>query len=68
MSDFKQRLIDEKDELKDKRDKLQNFIGSKIYDELPKVGQSLLVIQLDVMNSYLSVLRSRISLLEDGMW
>ena len=65
MSDYKQRIIDERDDLKVKLTKLQIFLLSTVSKEL--VGDekhwSLLVKQERVMDAYFGILEARIRLL-----
>ena len=61
-----QRVIDEKNELKEKTDKLQQFIGSdaesgKVFHELPAEDKELLLTQHSIMTQYAQVLDKRIS-------
>lgn len=57
---FQQRVIDERQALVEKIDKLGPFIGSDIYNTLPTEEQSRLQSQLNVMNDYASILGDRI--------
>lgn len=57
-----QRVVDEKSELDEKLAKLKVFIASERYQALPGVEQSLLMNQAYYMNSYSSILGSRIYL------
>jgi hypothetical protein len=60
MSDFKSRLIDEKDQLQDKTEKLDAFLKSDKSNEIDNVQRDLLLIQLSSMITYLNVLTIRI--------
>jgi hypothetical protein len=60
---FKERLIQERDELQYKRDKLVVFFSTKTFDDLDKHQQNLLQIQSNVMLTYLEILDQRIELL-----
>jgi len=61
---FKERLIQERDELQYKRDKLVVFFSTKTFDDLDKHQQNLLQIQSNVMFTYLEILDQRIELLD----
>ena len=54
------RMIDELAELKERSDKLVNFIESETYAQLDTTDQGLLSTQLSVMSAYISVLGTRI--------
>jgi hypothetical protein len=58
-----QRVYIERDALKAKMDKLEEFIQHNgVFDTLPFVAQQLLATQLSTMEAYLTVLNTRISL------
>jgi hypothetical protein len=60
MSDWIDRVYDERKELRDKITKLKAFINeSVIYDVLPQEKKDLLCEQLVAMNSYEDVLARR---------
>lgn len=62
MSDYKERLIKEKEELSDKLDKLQQFIfANEKFSELDATNRALLIAQSDAMNSYENILEMRIN-------
>lgn len=64
MEDFKSRLIEERNELETKTNKLESFIAlSSKFKELDKENQSLLRLQHNTMKEYLSILEKRISIL-----
>jgi len=63
MSDFLERLMVEREELRAKMHKLRLFLCSDKFLEIDKIQQDLLSIQIDTMNAYLSVLTARIELL-----
>jgi len=66
MSDFKQRLEIEIEELQDKYDKLSVFISkSKIYEAMFLDEQYLLSEQRGLMNKYLTILKQRKRSIED---
>lgn len=66
MSTFKDRLLEEKEQLTERGNKLEAFINSGKYQELPPVQQSLLRIQLQAMVTYGQCLIERISWIEKG--
>lgn len=57
-----QRVVDEKTELDEKRDKLSIFFDSDIYNGLDEENKSLLRIQHGVMTQYSDILSKRIGL------
>lgn len=61
MQPHQQRVIDEKRELDEKRQKLTTFIGGDVYRTLDKVEQSRLNRQLEAMTLYSNVLKERIA-------
>jgi len=61
MEDYKQRVIDEGTELKDKMEKLGKFILTEAFDELDQDDQDLLKLQLKAMINYLNILTERIN-------
>lgn len=65
MSEYKQRLIDERDALKVRLKKLQIFLLSTVSKELVNDEKhwSLLVKQERIMDAYFGVLEARIRLL-----
>lgn len=65
MSDFKTRLLDEKAQLDDKREKLQSFLGSDKFVQIDSVQQRLLNIQILAMDTYSQCLLERITALEE---
>lgn len=60
-----ERMLDERNDLVNKIDKLSNFISKDEFHDLPDIKQELLYTQLNVMKSYENVLRLRIYI-EDG--
>lgn len=60
MSDFKQRLNDEKEQLKQRLDKLDDFLVSEKVKEIDDVQKALLQVQATAMNTYLQCLKERI--------
>lgn len=66
MSDFKSRLIQEKEDLQEKLSKLQSFLGNaKLFHNIEKIQQSLLFVQASAMETYLCCLHERLSNLSD---
>ena len=61
MSDFKNRLQIEHNELHEKIEKLQAFITGKKFAEVDSFQQDLLIVQLSCMTTYLSVLGMRLN-------
>lgn len=59
---FLDRLYVEAEELAEKQDKLNKFIGSDKFKELPWENQRLLESQFGAMLSYLTILQVRIEL------
>ena len=60
MEDYKERLIKERDELKDKFIKLVEFINSDKFYELSANNKQVLKNQKIIMELYLSVLNMRV--------
>ncbi len=60
MSDFKERVIKEKNKLSKKLEKLRAFIGTEAFNELDDADSSLLFTQEIAMTSYLQILEKRI--------
>lgn len=65
MSDYKERLFEELEQLQDRINKLSNFASSEKFRELDVGQQDLLKEQLRVMNQYENILSLRIELLND---
>ncbi len=61
--DFKSRLIDEKEALEEKLEKLNDFNQSEKADKIDPIQKSLLVVQSSAMGIYLECLKNRINLL-----
>jgi len=57
-----QRVITEREELKQKHDKLIDFMKSDRINQLTQLEVNLLCLQSDIMSSYLNVLSRRIEL------
>ena len=60
MSDFKTRLIEEKEQLEEKLNKLDAFIVSENFNKVDDVQKALLQVQATSMNTYLQCLKERI--------
>ena len=57
-----QRVVEERNELKTKTDKLSEFVGhNDLFDKLSDVDKEDLKLQLDIMFQYLEVLDKRIA-------
>lgn len=61
MSNFKERLIDERDQLEEKLAKLEAFMDSDKFDSIETMQMSLLHVQMAAMNTYYTVLEERIA-------
>ena len=62
MKPHEQRVVDEKAELSERLEKLNDFISSSpIFEGLPEKDQSLLVSQKFAMSEYEAILTERIS-------
>ena len=59
--DYQVRVIEERDQLNSKLEKLMMFLNSSQSSELSRTALSLLQHQRDAMNSYLAVLNERIA-------
>lgn len=64
MSTFKERLVTEKTELDEKRDKLNMFQQSEAFQKIDPFQMSLLNIQSQAMASYSQCLLERLAWLE----
>lgn len=62
------RLINEKEELKIRYQKLLHFIKSDKFKELDERDRELLIEQKIVMNLYISILIKRIKKYEQEVW
>lgn len=65
MSDFKTRLLEEKAQLDERREKLVAFQESEAFTNIPPVQQTLLNIQSHAMLTYSQILLERIALIQD---
>jgi len=63
MSDFKSRLIDEISQLREKIEKLDQFIESENFAQVGELQEGLLRVQLAAMRTYLVCLVSRFNAL-----
>lgn len=62
MKPYQERIIEEKDQLDLKKDKLSVFVQSPYFVEMDDSEQRLLSLQLALMEEYSAVLGQRISL------
>lgn len=65
MTTFKDRLIDEKNQLDEKISKLEAFFMNPAYKEIEHTQKSLLNIQVQIMNAYSQVLAERLALIKE---
>ena len=65
MSQFKERLMDEKQQLDERLSKLGPFIDSEKFNEIDPRQQELLRCQYWTMQSYTDILERRIELLAE---
>ncbi len=61
MDEFMKRLINEREELEEKLNKLDIFIGSEKFDSIDQIQQTLLKIQSSAMETYYKCLDQRIA-------
>lgn len=66
MSDFKTRLIEEKEQVNERIEKLEAFTQSEAFQNIEAVQMSLLNIQLNAMKTYSQCLVERIAWLPIG--
>ena len=64
MSDFKSRLIEERNELKEKTEWLLSFMETDAFTKVNEKQQLLLEEQKPFMIGYLSILNERVELLD----
>ena len=57
---YKERVIEEKDQLIIKTDKLKDFIHSEGFNNMDELAQDLLPLQLNAMEVYIGILLLRI--------
>lgn len=62
MEGFKQRLVKEREELKEKTDKLHDFLFSQAFMNLDEQQKTLLREQYRIMTQYLNILKLRIDI------
>lgn len=62
MQDFVERMIEEKENLLEKIDKLFIFLGSKKFEELSEENKVLLIQQYFAMSKYYNILSIRIKI------
>lgn len=67
MEAWKQRVVEERDALKEKRQKLSDFLHSDAFDKLEPLQKDLLRQQLYVMCAYENTLDMRIGFFEPGI-
>lgn len=60
MSNFYDRLLEEKAQLDEKIEKLECFVNSDNFKELDETNKNLLNIQLPAMKTYSNILETRI--------
>ena len=60
MSDFKSRLVEEKNQLEEKLNKLDDFLSSEKVNGIEYLQKALLHVQATAMNTYLQCLKERI--------
>jgi len=65
MSTFKERLIDEKQQLDEKIEKLKSFIQSENFQKIEAVQMSLLNAQMFAMSTYSQILAERLAWLKE---
>lgn len=61
-----QRVIDEKEQLDDKRMKLKGFLYTPLYSSLPEAERERLAMQCQVMDLYSDILKRRIACFATG--
>lgn len=65
MSNFIERLLQEETELNEKKAKLESFINTDGFKTIDEEQQSLLKIQLNIMNAYSECLNQRLILINN---
>lgn len=60
MQPHQQRVVDEKDQLGERLEKLLEFIETDLYKNLPEKDKELLFFQSQIMEDYYEVLEERI--------
>ena len=66
MSDFKIRLLEERDQLLERTNKLDAFLDSDTFENISEFQANLLLLQYDHMCDYLECLNLRIEDLENN--
>lgn len=66
MTPYQERVVAEKEELDAKILKLAQFKISEAFATLPRIEQERLSVQLQVMNLYSDILRTRINAFNDA--
>ncbi len=61
MHPYQHRVVTEKQELDEKRSKLDLFTLSEAFNKLDSVDQELLIAQAEVMGQYSTILEARIN-------
>jgi hypothetical protein len=61
MSDHVERMIAERDELAGMIARLEEFLGSETFDDLPRLDRGLMIEQLTHMRAYLGTLTRRLA-------
>jgi hypothetical protein len=61
MQPFQQRVIEERRELRDKLDKLNEFVETAMFNKLPHVEKGRMLRQRSLMADYAEVLDERIA-------
>lgn len=57
---FKEKLQKEFEELQEKKSKLESFVNSDKINTVTSIQKSLLIVQLDAMNTYATCLYERL--------
>lgn len=65
MQDWQKRVIEERNELREKLSSLAAYIGNDEFDSLDGLSKELLVEQLVCIGKYISILDKRISIIQD---
>jgi hypothetical protein len=65
MKPHQERVVQERKDLDEKIDKLDEFIDGEIFKTLPKDEQDRLVVQSAAMTNYSDILYARINAFED---
>jgi hypothetical protein len=61
MEAFRQRVIQERDELVNRRDKIEEFLQGSVFETLDAAEQKRMIIQYGLMNGYADILNERIA-------